>query len=72
MSAVIDAECRAIVLTMYAGLVKVLPFASGDIPSLKATKSKGKNVVGRRTGEIADAFNVRYRTEDTMKAMYQV
>jgi len=55
----IDAECKAIVLTMYAGLVKVLPFATGETPSLRVPKSKGKNVVGRHTGEIGEGFNVR-------------
>jgi hypothetical protein len=55
----IDVECKAIVLTMYAGLVKVLPFATGDIPSIRIPKSKGKNVAGRHTGEIGEGFNIR-------------
>ncbi|KAH8557053.1 CPSF A subunit region-domain-containing protein [Umbelopsis sp. PMI_123] len=59
MRAMIDVECKAIVLTMYAGLVKVLPFATGDIPSIRISKSKGKNVAGRHTGEIGEGFNIR-------------
>lgn len=59
MRAIIDAECKAIVLSMYAGLVKVLPFAGGDIPILRAAKPKGKGVLGQRTGELGEAFNIR-------------
>lgn len=57
MRAMIDTECKAIVLTLYAGLLKVIPFTAGEASMGRATKGKG--VVGRRIGEIGGAFNVR-------------